>query len=177
MKLGLNLFVLCLLVASLAACRQAEQKQSEPNYTWDEYIATLETDDVGSYRVVSANAIESDSGFTLGVEARFYPELKKTRFVVTQDDLALQAQAIGIEDMRFLVHQGDKVLVTQDFNSSPLATQNLSENLFVTDLYDLRPLRNDSSSEVCAVLELTYEDELYFPINLSACNNYIPSSS
>lgn len=176
-KAALTMTIASLLLLTFTACDQASHDDTlhEPESTvnqyrtWDEYLASLETDDLGKYKVVSANGIEGEGGFVLNVEQRYYVELEKARFVVEQKNLGLQTQATEIQSMNFSVTDGQDPLVAQALAPSTLSSQGLSDVLLSTDLYPVEESKRELPESMCAALDISFADKALYPINLNTC--------
>ncbi len=163
----------------LSACNQVAPDAKSPapvenRYrTWNDYLASLNEDSVGKYKVVAANAIEGENGLSLSVEERYYVELEKTRIVAEQDGLGLLSQSADISDLRFSLVQADQKIQEQAFNIQSLNDSDrvVPKMLFASQLYNAdRATRDLTQPIVCGNLKLTFVDKDHYPIVLNTCN-------
>jgi hypothetical protein len=70
----------------------------------------LPADDIGKYKVIASSSFEGDNGFVLNLDQRYYVNSQTTRFVVKQENLALETQSNAIKEMRFNLKQNASIL-------------------------------------------------------------------
>lgn len=173
-------FAIFLLLVTLiiSSCDFVSQKNpvipviEGPVYrTWDEFLASLASDDIGKYQVIASSRVEDDSGFSVEVSERFYVELEKTRFVVEQKGLRMASQSHSgtIKNMRFLLAQSGAELMTQNISLTNLPEPAFSGAVLVTDLLQAKSADDVLTAHRCAVLDITYTDEAFYPMKLDTC--------
>lgn len=172
-----TLLFLVLLLNSCEFFGQADARLSVnegPVYrTWDEYLESLDSDDVGKYKTIAVTKVEDDSGYSIGISERFYVELEKTRFVVEQKGKGLQSQSNRglIKEMLFFVTQPNSEMTTQTINSANAPTQDFSGIVFATELSDAKSVDSVLAANRCGTLEINYLEGTFFPIKLDTCNS------
>jgi hypothetical protein len=166
----------------LSSCRQLEPSPSvtsvppiTPRSSW------VGKDEIGEYTVVSEQGSYSDDGFVLRIEERFYEGLSKSRFIVTQSNLGLQAQSIGIKNMNVFVYQDNAQLSSNNINMSPFLKTGSNEVsslasdgvVFASEQYEIKSAdslyEETPTQRPCGVVKLDYVDETFYSIVLDTC--------
>jgi hypothetical protein len=175
-------FFFAALLLTLASCRQIEPNTSViSNPEIVPRSGQVGKDEIGEYTIVSERGSRDDKGFDLRIEERVYENLSKTRFVVTQSNLGLQAQSIGIKSMNVFVYQGDTQISTNNINTASLLntagteiSPASSEVIFASEPYEVKLDETFYAEQVtdrpCGVVKLDYVDETYYPIVLDTCD-------
>lgn len=168
-------FVLILLVVLVAACdntvrsTEAEGVVVNEYRTWDEFIASLDSDNFGKYKVANSNSIENDDGsFFLRAEQRYYVESETTRFVVAQQNFASEFSANEIKDMNVSLDDDGEIIVSQSI-SSGISTEALSGLLFASEAYPSNSTVSVAKNGMCAKVEITFNDPSLYPVSLDTC--------
>jgi hypothetical protein len=126
-------------------------------------------DEIGRYRNASARAAVSDDGVLVRVEERFYIDTSQARFVVLQRNLALRNELQGILTMGLRLYQGDTTLGVVDLTATA-TTERASEELFSTQLFATDMSREALTDRTCAVVDVTFSDENWYPLSLDTCD-------
>jgi hypothetical protein len=126
-------------------------------------------DEIGRYRNASARAAVSDDGVLVRVEERFYIDTSQARFVVLQRNLALRNELQGILTMGLRLYQGDTTLGVVDLTATA-TTEPASEELFSTQLFATDMSREALTDRTCAVVDVTFSDENWYPLSLDTCD-------
>lgn len=134
------------------------------------------SDEHGQYRVVSMNGLRSQfaDGYEVSLEARYYLETRKARFVLAHSNLEQWLSTHGVIDARLTVLLGESVISVTDLTDilgssvipSTIVETPLRDSRFAEDLSDDR----GRTTRVCARFELTYEAEGYLDKVLQACD-------
>ena len=187
----ITMVFILLAFVSLSSCRQSEQT-SLPTFS---PIETPEadyfgTDDVGEYMIGSERSIQDESGFMLKIEERVYEDLAKSRFIVTQRNLGLRAQSVGMKAVNFFAYPGGSEIDTSTLNansnlnasaflsSAVIGYQSsTSEGVFMSELYDyhfsdaleLLDSKENLAKKACGVIKVDFADETFDPIVLDTC--------
>lgn len=197
-KLALRRFLSLSAVAILLISCQSAPKDATNSSTkstaaspqWLDYIASLDSDELGAYTVVSQKAITPEEGLSISVEGRAYPEFdRKTRFVVVaqwRPNPEANSDTLPVKDGSLSLHQGETVQVNDTLSQTSIKTSSWSQptTILATELLDLTTVGmdrkhalSDRSELVCGAVNLTFEawfnDE---PFELSACNYFVPAS-
>jgi len=165
-------------VAVLVACSKPAPVAAEAFVpadqvrSWQEYVAALATDGLGSYEAVASQVVDGPGGFKLGIEARYYPELAVTRFVILHDSLEVATErAGGIVGMKLKVDSSGEPV--------PLYIRALSgedleaELLTATETFPDRHFSDAADDLVCGSLKVDFGSAKWFPFELRACNRYV----
>jgi hypothetical protein len=178
----LRLFSITIFLLVLASCRQIEPSTSATSAP--EIVprsGQVGQDDIGEYKVVSEQGNYGDDGFVLRIEERFYEGLSTSRFIVTQSNIGLQAQSIGIKNMSVFVYQDKAQLSSNSINvSSFLKTANNEVSslgsdgvMFASEQYEIESAdflyEETPNQRPCGVVKLDYVDETFYPIVLDTC--------
>jgi hypothetical protein len=172
----------------LSSCRQIEPSPSGTSVpVVTPRSGEVGKDEIGEYTVVSEQGNYSDDGFVLRIEERAYEILSKSRFIVTQSNLGLEAQSIGIKDINVFFYQGNTQISSNNINMAALlktASNEVSslasdEVVFSSELYEIKYDsfldEENLTQRPCGVVKLDYVDETFYPIVLDTC--YRPSNN
>lgn len=168
-------FSVLLLVLLLAAC-QTRSPATPSALTLPEGFDPLTaqareplSDEIGLYRSASSRAAESDDGVTISVEERFYIATSLARFVVTQNNLAARLAGPGISAIGLRLYRGDVTVSDSDLTIAA-AAPHIPNELFATALFPADMSRAGSGDRTCAVLDVTFTDEAWYPLSLNTCD-------
>lgn len=199
-KSALGRFLALLAVAVLLiACQSAppDATNSSTGATaaspqWLDYIASLDSDELGAYTLVSQRAMNpgAEGGLSISVEGRSYPDLGgKTRFVVMaqwRSGSETNGGTLTVKDGSLVVRQGDTVQVNETLDQTPLEASSWSQPTAVlaTELLNLTSVGMDgkhaladTSELVCGTVNLRFEEwSSNEPFKLSACNYFVPAN-
>ena len=90
-----------------------------------------------------------------------------------QTGLVRKVEALGFTDFQVSVERQDEVLLRRDLDPLAVATTESESLAFESQMFQLMPLKSESSHEVCGKLVLAFANEAYFPVELSACTHYV----
>ena len=159
---------------TLGACGAplaAQTTPTSPTQAWTDYIASLETDDFGSYKLVGGEWVTSDEGFRLGIEAREYVPSGAVRFVVLEDELAKRAEPTGGMVLTLAVdgQDGRIVIASVEVSADDSAQASHPGPILATDYFQRVDQLSGESHHRCAVLSISYNSDAYFDRELTAC--------
>lgn len=167
------------LVLVLSSCSENLEPHRFPpaagsGVTWIE----APVDEVGSYLLLSRRAIVSEDGlFSLRLAERHYVESKQSRFVAEVEGAQSQRDMPAILEIRLSVFGGTGLIATSEIGES-LASSPGTEAAYLTELFSVDRFSDGlDSRQLCALLEVSYADESWFPLRLDTCSRGRPTSS
>jgi beta-lactamase regulating signal transducer with metallopeptidase domain len=131
-------------------------------------------DELGQYIVVSSRGARFAGGAEVHLEARYYPDARKARFVLSHTSLEQWLHPIGVNDAHLTLSRGDTELVRTNLHDV-VAGRAIPGIIAATPLLESRnreDLSNDPgrTSRFCARFELEYALENYYDLVLLACD-------
>ncbi len=167
-------FLLLTACSGVPANLESAQNPSAPTQAWTDYVASLDADDVGPYRLLAGEWIDSENGFRLGVEARHYVLDDTVRFVTVHQDLAKRAEPAGGMSLTLLLDEGEgartqlaAMHVPGDLSSMQLS----STGALLASQPAARPAHSAAGLDNCAILAIDYVSDSYFDRELKACHS------
>ena len=167
-----------LMLMILAACGKTSnvvdnKTSSELRPTWDQYLASLNSDELGPYKILAGEWIEAENGFFLGVEARKYVLDDTVRFVTVHRELEKRAEPAQGMALKLVVEDNggrqlhiDSMYVPGDI--SALALDSIG-GLFAPVSATNETQVDGGRPKQCATLVVDYSSDSYFDRELSTC--------
>lgn len=174
-------FTSLLILMTLTACGKTSDlvdktASSELRPTWDEYLASLESDDQGPYKILAGEWIESENGFLLGIEARQYVLDGTARFVTVHRDLEERAEPAGGMALKLVVEDdvGSQLYVDSMYVPADKSTRALgSIGVLFAPVPAVMGVQLDGGPpSQCATLVVDYSSDSYFDRVLTTCRNH-----
>lgn len=172
-------FVLAVLAALvLAGCADTstwtESSQQQSGFVMEDYLASLQQDDVGRYRPVGSSYVRGvETEFDVTLEARFYPELGQMRFAVVSQGLRSELQRAGGVHSLTLSTEGGPSVASNSLRSLTVADIEGGTQA-ATDLFSVNPYDATSGDELCGHFTMKFANENRMPIQLQVCNQVGP---